>query len=99
MLVPFHEVFKTMRYPAGETHVELLETGTFAIPTHILCDHVRGWDDLMGLVVAQRIIDSTIGRPNSVKFIVPYFPFGRHDRRKTRGDGDELNLAIVLLRG
>ena len=86
----FENVFDVMRYPAGESHVSL--TMDAAHLRCIIAGNVRNFEDLCHLMVADDIFNR-VGR-NDIHWFVPYFPFGRHDRRRDAKDGFELGLAV-----
>ena len=94
MYVQFNNVFKHMKYPAGEAHLQLRPDVQVANGTTIEVN-ARGFDDLAQVVVADRIL-RRVGR--SVEWFIPYFPFARHDRRNHLGDGFELGLAMEMVR-
>jgi ribose-phosphate pyrophosphokinase len=86
----FEELFDTMQFPAGESHVRLnLEL----LPSEIdiLCSHVRDFNGLMNVVVANEILarDGV-----QAKWVMPYFPFARMDRRLDSHEGMELTFAM-----
>ena len=91
----FEHVFKVMKYPAGESHVEanFIPSGEGNV---IVAANVRTWEDLLNCVTANRILEH-----NGVtsEWFIPYFPFGRHDRRRNAKDGLELQLALELVKG
>lgn len=83
------------RYPAGESHIELAEQALCG-PAVVIEAHCRNFEDLCELLTVQRIFDR---RRISVRWLVPYFPFARHDRRNHAWDGCELEVALDLVRG
>lgn len=89
----FEELFKVTRYPAGESHVEAIKP--FEEGDVIQCSHVRNFEDLGNILTASSIAEH-LGRSNLMWFI-PYFPFGRHDRRRSQTDGLTLKVAMQLV--
>ena len=90
----FYSIFDVMRFPAGETHVE----AKYQVPdgTVIVMADCRGFEQLGNLLTAAQIC-----KQNGVKdltWFVPYFPFGRHDRRRNPLDGMELTLAMEMVK-
>ena len=92
----FTAIFKTMRYPAGESHVRIAAGVGDAELSAVSVIEARAtsFDDLGNIVTADRIL-SRLGR--SVEWFLPYFPFARHDRRNDRLDGFELELAMSMV--
>jgi len=90
----FEQVFSVMRYPAGESHVEIRHLPITQRDV-IQVSNCRGFEDLCNVVTAAEILRN-LGRVEPTWFI-PYFPFGRHDRRRERGDGLELKVALDLV--
>ena len=89
----FNEAFATITYPAGERHVSADQIEALrGIET--IEAHVRNFDDLCEIVVANRIL---VSNEISVEWFLPYFPFARHDRRNHAGDGLEIVLALELV--
>ncbi len=89
----FDEVFKITQYPAGERHVEAIKD--MYQGEDILVPNVRNFDDLMMVVEADRIC-KRVGS-SDITWVIPYFPFGRHDRRRHKHDGLELSLAVEII--
>jgi len=90
----FSEMFECRRYPAGESHIELM------LPTqqveHLTIEAaIVDFDGLGNMLTADRIL-----RRNGIRaqWFVPYFPFARHDRRNHIGDGFELGVALDLVK-
>lgn len=90
----FNEVFKTTQYPAGEQHIELIDEEAAWIDV-IIAD-CRNFNDLMNCLVGKEILDRYEGGARYVKWVIPYMPFARHDRRNHEFDGLELTWAIDL---
>lgn len=88
------ELFDIMTYPMGESHVEMVKEVQYG--EDILVPDCSGFEDLMNLVTANRIVEHN--DISGVTWVVPYFPFGRHDRRRSCMDGLELQLAIDMIR-
>lgn len=91
-IVGFEHIFDVMRYPAGESHVEVKRVLPFSNQV-IQASHVRNFEDLLNCVTAQRILKHN---GFSGRWFIPYFPFGRHDRRRSHLDGLELELALEI---
>ena len=90
----FSEMFECRRYPAGESHIELM------LPTqpveHLTIEAaIVDFEGLGNMLTADRIL-----RRNGIRaqWFVPYFPFARHDRRNHIGDGFELGVALDLVK-
>jgi len=87
----FEEVFDSMRYPAGESHVRahrdiaLVET---------IEAKATSFEDLAQIVTADRML-RRLGQ--YVEWFLPYFPFARHDRRNDESDGFELGFALEMV--
>lgn len=92
MIYGFEQIFSVMRYPAGESHVE---AKMIPGPDDTILAHARGFEDLCNILTADAILEHN-GQP-WVQWFIPYFPFGRHDRRRTRLDGLELKLALDMV--
>lgn len=91
----FEQVFNVMHYPAGESHVE----ARVMIPSPgvgIIVSHCRGFEDLCNILVADEILMRN--DCPATKWFIPYFPFGRHDRRRHRLDGMELTIALNMVK-
>lgn len=84
------EIFHWFNYPAGEVHTEMLE-----VPTGPILARCQSFEDLCRVVTEDRILKR---RHIAVTWLIPYFPFARHDRRNHRGDGFELGLALDLVK-
>ena len=54
------------------------------------------FDDLALMVTAWRMLQRRFNQ--SKRFVVPYFPFGRHDRRRDEWDSDPLQMALDIVR-
>lgn len=94
-LQTFQNIFDVTKYPAGESHVEM-KPGISEFPDKctIIHDSVRGWEDLMNVIIADEILK----RLNVfADWFIPYFPFGREDRRRSARSGQELVFAIDSL--
>lgn len=89
--LPFESIFSVMRYPAGESHVEAKYIPPE--PITIIAPKVRNFEDICNLITANRIL---LRQGVEAEWFIPYFPFGRHDRRRSNLDGLELELAIGL---
>lgn len=98
-LVKFEDVFDVMTYPAGEPHVEM-KTGNRYYHSVESGDSIlynaRDFNDLGIMRTANNIF---INNGVNVEWVMPYFPFGRHDRRRHRFDGLEIDAASALLAG
>ncbi len=91
-VIGFEAAFSVMHYPTGESHVEQTRE---IWPDHVIqASHVRSFEDLMNCVTAQRIMKHN--GVTGVQWFIPYFPFGRHDRRRSNQDGLELELALEV---
>lgn len=97
------EIFDFMTYPAGEPHVVISETvremqapSTFVGLTNAIIWDAHNFDDLALMVTAWRTLKRRFDL--SKKFVVPYFPFGRHDRRRDEWDSDPLQMALDIVR-
>jgi len=99
------EVFDFMRYPAGEPHVTIAEwiqkmmregPENFVGHTTGIIWEAFNYDDLVLMVVAWKTLARRFGQEK--KFIVPYFPFGRHDCRRDEWDSDPLHMALDIVR-
>lgn len=90
----FEEVFNTLRYPAGESHVRVADGFDLAAVTTLEVQ-TKSFEDLGNLVTASRVFAHQRLTP---QFFLPYFPFARHDRRSDSGDGLELQVALELVR-
>lgn len=89
----FDQVFESLRYPAGESHVRLRDNIDIAALQTIEAT-TASFDDLCQILTANRIIDFNGG---SVQWFLPYFPFARHDRRNDAVDGFELQVAMQMV--
>jgi ribose-phosphate pyrophosphokinase len=93
----FDELFKVMKYPAGESHIELenypRSTGDKIIVIH---DECWGFEDLGNILTANQILERLDIQP---RWFIPYFPFARHDRRRDKEDGLELKIAFEMMKG
>jgi len=89
----FDDVFEKVTYPAGETHIRF-RTGVCMDGYTILAE-ARDFTDLCNIVVADRVAKRHGVSPT---WFVPYFPFARDDRRNTSYDGEELHLAMEMVK-
>ena len=87
----FDEVFKTINYPSGEFHLQLIDWPRYG---EKLVANVTDFNGLAKCVVADRIL--TRNR-REVDWVIPFFPFAREDRRNLNTDGMELNLALEII--
>lgn len=92
MIRRIEEIVDTTRYPAGEPHVRI-KKGVVDWVDDMILFNCRDFNDL-GLL--RTFADMCT--PDQ-QFIVPYMPFGRHDRRRDDGDGYPLNTVRRLLDG
>jgi ribose-phosphate pyrophosphokinase len=92
-MLDFNRLFDVTQYPAGERHVTLKFT---AVNYDMILMDCRNFDDLGLLVTADNILK----RNNrfDIKWVIPYFPFGRHDRRNHKKDGFELGVALEMIK-
>lgn len=94
-VVLFNEIFETMVYPAGEPHIRLrfLFHGFPVVNLHIIAE-ARNWNDLMQIKIADQILKN-----NGVQatFVIPYMPFGRHDRKNDNFEEAPILFAMGLL--
>jgi ribose-phosphate pyrophosphokinase len=94
----FEEIFEVRKYPAGEPHVVLRPGTITAFPSSVMCANVRDWNDLVVLVIADDIMRRNFaGR--APQWVIPYFPFSRHDRRNDKKDSCPLHFALKLVEG
>ncbi len=106
----YDQLFSLRQYPSGETRLLFGENYNKASAQHIIsamkteghvitAAHVRTWADLMNVIVAEGILRHLHpgSRANRTWFI-PFLPFARDDRRDAPEQGNELQLAIELLR-
>lgn len=97
----FNKVFDTMIYPAGEPHVKLKPFGRYDL-TNIeqwerpfIIAEASDWNGVMKVAIADEILkDNGIG----ATFVVPYFPFARHDRRNDSNDSSPVPWVLQLLK-
>lgn len=94
MIYNFDQIFSVMRYPAGESHIAIRNH----VPENpvIVHPYCRTFEDICNVLTAEEIL-AEMGELSAAWFI-PYFPFSRHDRRRFRGDGLELKIALNLLK-
>ena len=97
------EFFDFMTYPTGEPHVNISEAaycnkdfGNYLGTTSAIIWKARDYNDLASMVTAWRALKRRGGVYK--KFVVPYFPFGRHDRRRDEWDTDPLQMALDIVR-
>lgn len=92
----FSEIFDTMFYPAGEPHIKLKENLVFLswARSFIVAD-CRDWNDLMAVVIGHEVL-----RDNGIDatFVIPYFPFSRHDRRNDARDSSPVPFVLQMLK-
>lgn len=90
-------------YPSGETHVQIKDwvvhlgrdrTGEVC-PHFVIEWPARTWTDVMNLVTTDQAL-IRLNVPHT--FFLPYLPFARDDRRRSRGCGNELDVAIDMLK-
>lgn len=95
--VKLKDICQRTRYPAGESHVQLLPEALGGprdpSPLTVLAN-CRTFEDLAELLTVQEIFDR---RRVAARWLVPYFPFARHDRRNHAWDGCELEVALRLI--
>lgn len=101
----FDEVFDTMTYPAGEPHIrakrdteerEILAELRMLTPFFkpFIISEAHDWNGIMKVVIANEILhDNGIG----ATFVIPYFPFARHDRRNDAQDSSPVPWVLQLL--
>lgn len=89
-----NEVFEIMRYPAGEPHVSVVPDNLLDPESSIIWE-AYSFDDLGLMMTAWRALRRLYGF--SPKFVVPYFPFGRHDRRRDKWDSNPLQQAFDIV--
>lgn len=106
----FNDLFDTMVYPAGEPHVRLKQfkndplpgDGSIAFELRALSPYFRpfiiaeahDWNGIMRVALADEIL-----KANGVgaTFVIPYFPFARHDRRNDTDDSSPVPWVLQLL--
>lgn len=92
----FNTMFRRMKYPAGESHIDLnVEWETLA-SKFVMEMECRSFDDLCVLLTADRLLKE---HRKSCTWFVPYFPFARQDRRTDEWSGFELSVALDLVKG
>jgi len=82
-----------MRYPAGESHISL--NGFFDDGETILMDKCRNFEDIGNILTGAEILKRAGYK--DITWFIPYFPFGRHDRRRDNRDGFELKIALEMV--
>lgn len=92
MIYGFEDLFSVMHYPAGESHVELVKRPSDRV-VYIIAGRVNNFESLMNCVTGHRIL---VRQGFAPEWFIPYFPFGRHDRRIDKNDGLELGLAMEM---
>ncbi len=98
MFYNFDSLFQRMRYPAGESHLVINERVLpLALNTLIVAPGIRNFEDIANLVQANAILDHVGIVYNDITWLVPYFPFGRHDRRRNIYDGLEIKQALEMV--
>lgn len=109
----FNEIFDTMVYPAGEPHIRLKGSGDKLFDTMVLKDSgdqlrslspyfrpfiiasIRDWNGVMQVAIADEILkDNGI----DATFVIPYFPFSRHDRKNDECDSSPIPWVLQLLK-
>lgn len=95
-LYMFDDLFKVMTYPAGESHVRLRRN--YSAGDSLVVAEARNFTDLCNIVTADRIYRHRFPQTAQINWLVPYFPFARHDRRVDGQDGYELGLALDLVK-
>lgn len=108
----FNYIFRLRQYPAGEPHIELSDTGFSGLakgPLTLISnlEFINNRDstlsskkDFNGLALiaeANEILKRNYFDPT---FVIPYMPFGRHDRRENqRTDCLPINIVRSILEG
>lgn len=90
----FNTIFKRMRYPAGESHIDLNVEWETLSSQFVMEMECRSFDDLCVLLTADRLLKEHRKSPT---WFVPYFPFARQDRRTNEWSGFELPVALDLV--
>jgi ribose-phosphate pyrophosphokinase len=93
-LVPLEALVNRTRYPSGERHVEL--RGGLGAGERPLAAGVRDFNDVAELVLVDGLLRD---RGYDPRWVAPFLPFARDDRRRSAADAFELGLALELLRG
>lgn len=99
-LFQFNEIFDQMVYPAGEPHVrakkevlpELRSLHPYFRP--FIISPATDWNGIMAVAIADEVL-----KVNGVEatFVIPYFPFSRHDRRNDHSDSSPVPWVLQLL--
>jgi len=97
----FDTLFSVARYPAGESHIQLMSHVNFGILRQnarhgiVIEAWTTSFEDICNVLTA----DAMLKRQGiSSQWFIPYMPFARHDRRNHNGDGFELDIAIGMLK-
>lgn len=102
----FNDIFDTMTYPAGEPHIrvkrdnenrEILAELRALVPYFrpFIIAEAHDWNGIMKVVIANEILhDNGVG----ATFVIPYFPFARHDRRNDHFDSSPVPWVLQLLK-
>lgn len=86
-----------MVYPAGEPHVNFDEGKLYMIgEVDTIIAEAYNFNQLAIIRTAATIL---IRNGYNPEWVIPYFPFARHDRRNDQFDGLELELAIGFMHG
>ena len=88
----FRDFFEEFSYPAGEPHVRLKQ---MPWNEETILAPVYDWNGLNNLYLATEIL---LRHGIMVKWLVPYFPFARHDRPNNNSDASPLQAAIRFVR-
>lgn len=93
----FNNIFLRMKYPAGESHIELNVPWEFIDEGEIVVEmQCTSFDDLGVLLTAEKLFREN---RRKVTWFAPYFPFARQDRRTHDLAGFELAIALDMVRG
>ena len=93
-MITLEEVCKIIRYPAGESHIEIHPWALVDL-SKVIQVRLRNFEDIANVILADQIFKRN-GR--EIRFYAPYFPFSRHDRRNHMYDSEPLLLALELLK-
>lgn len=95
----FGSLFREMTYPAGEPHIQLgrLAESQITPGEHLLvhCSRIRDFNGLCQILTGNDILERN---GITATWFIPYFPFGRHDRRNHSYDGFELGVALDIIK-
>lgn len=90
----FNEVFDVMRYPVGESHVQMIKH-PHNLKSITIEAHVTSFE-CIGVILTANAILNRLGI--TCDWIIPYMPFARHDRKNHKCDGLEIEIAAQMLR-